>query len=86
MKKIMWQPSVEQIQGSQMFEFKEFINDRHGLNLENYHDLHDWSVNRIPEFWDSAWSFFNILHSQPYTQVVMMFPKCLEQYGLREPD
>ena len=70
MKKIMWQPSVEQIQGSQMFEFKEFINDRHGLNLENYHDLHDWSVNRIPEFWDSAWSFFNILHSQPYTQVV----------------
>ena len=53
-----------------MFEFKEFINDRHGLNLENYHDLHDWSVNRIPEFWDSAWSFFNILHSQPYTQVV----------------
>ncbi len=70
MKKIMWQPSVEQIQGSQMFEFKEFINDRHGLNLENYYDLHDWSVNRIPEFWDSAWSFFNILHSQPYTQVV----------------
>ena len=70
MKKIMWQPSVEQIQGSQMFEFKEFINDRHGLNLENYHDLHDWSVNRIPEFWDSAWSFFDILHSQPYTQVV----------------
>lgn len=70
MKKIMWQPSVEQIQGSQMFEFKEFINDRHGLNLDNYHDLHDWSINRIPEFWDSAWSFFNILHSHPYTQVV----------------
>ena len=70
MKKIMWQPSVEQIQGSQMFEFKEFINDRHGLNLENYHDLHYWSVNRIPEFWDSAWSFFDILHSHPYTQVV----------------
>ena len=70
MKKIMWQPSVEQIQGSQMFEFKEFINDRHGLNLENYHDLHYWSVNQIPEFWDSAWSFFNILHSHPYTQVV----------------
>ena len=66
----MWQPSVEQIQGSQMFEFKEFINDRHGLNLENYHDLHYWSVNRIPEFWDSAWSFFDILHSHPYTQVV----------------
>ena len=70
MKKIMWQPSVEQIQGSQMFEFKEFINDRHGLNLENYHDLHYWSVNQIPEFWDSAWSFFDILHSHPYTQVV----------------
>ena len=70
MKKIMWQPSVEQIQGSQMFEFKEFINDRHGLNLENYHDLHYWSVNRITEFWDSDWSFFDILHSHPYTQVV----------------
>ncbi len=66
----MWKPSVEQIERSQMFEFKEFINTRHGLNLDSYTDLHDWSVNNIHEFWASAWEFFDIIHSQPYTQVV----------------
>ena len=66
----MWKPSVEQIERSQMFEFKEFINTRHGLNLGSYQDLHEWSVDNIHEFWASAWEFFDIIHSQPYTQVV----------------
>ena len=66
----MWKPSVEQIERSQMFEFKEFINTRHGLNLDSYTDLHDWSVDNIHEFWAFAWEFFDIIHTQPYTQVV----------------
>lgn len=70
MKNIMWQPSDEQIQRSQMFEFKEFINSGHGVNLENYQDLHDWSVNRIPEFWEAVWTYFDIIHSDAYTQIV----------------
>ena len=70
MEKIMWKPSVEQIERSQMFEFKEFINTRHGLNLDSYTDLHDWSVDNIHEFWAFAWEFFDIIHTQPYTQVV----------------
>jgi acetoacetyl-CoA synthetase len=70
MEKIMWKPSVEQIERSQMFEFKEFINTRHGLNLGSYQDLHEWSVDNIHEFWASAWEFFDIIHTQPYTQVV----------------
>ncbi len=70
MKKIMWQPSVEQIKRSQMFKFKEYINMNHGLNLETYQDLHDWSVNQIPDFWSDAWNYFDIIHAEPYTQVV----------------
>lgn len=66
----MYQPSVEQIERSQMFEFKEFINDRHGVNLENYQYLHSWSVNRIPDFWEAVWSYFDIIHSKAYTQIV----------------
>ena len=66
----MWKPSVEQIERSQMFEFKEFINTRHGLNLGSYQDLHEWSVDNIHEFWAFAWEFFDIIHTQPYTQVV----------------
>ena len=70
MKKIMWQPSVEQIQRSQMFKFKEYINTNHGLNLDSYQDLHEWSVNQIPTFWEEAWNYFDIIHAEPYTQVV----------------
>ena len=70
MGKIMYQPSVEQIERSQMFEFKEYINGRHGINLENYQDLHGWSVNQIPDFWEAVWSYFDIIHSESYTQIV----------------
>jgi acetoacetyl-CoA synthetase len=70
MKKIMWQPSVEQIQRSQMFKFKEYINTNHGLNLDSYQDLHEWSVNQIPTFWEETWNYFDIIHGEPYTQVV----------------
>ena len=70
MKKIMWQPSVEQIQRSQMFKFKEYINTNHGLNLDSYQDLHEWSVNQIPTFWEETWNYFDIIHAEPYTQVV----------------
>ena len=66
----MYQPSVEQIERSQMFEFKEYINVRHGINLENYQDLHGWSVNQIPDFWEAVWSYFDIIHSESYTQIV----------------
>ena len=66
----MYQPSVEQIERSQMFEFKEYINGRHGINLENYQDLHGWSVNQIPDFWEAVWSYFDIIHSESYTQIV----------------
>jgi len=70
MAKIMWQPSVEHILRSQMVEFKEYINTSHELNLDSYTDLHDWSVEQIPKFWESAWAFFKIIHSEPHTQVV----------------
>ncbi len=70
MKNIMWQPSEEQIQRSQMFKFTEYINTSHKQNLKNYHELHDWSVKNIPEFWANLWTFFDVIHSEPFTQVV----------------
>jgi acetoacetyl-CoA synthetase len=70
MEKIMYQPSEEQIERSQMFKFKEYINIRHRVNLENYQDLHSWSVNQIPDFWEAVWSYFDIIHSESYTQIV----------------
>jgi acetoacetyl-CoA synthetase len=53
-----------------MFKFKEYINTNHGLNLDSYQDLHEWSVNQIPTFWEEAWNYFDIIHGEPYTQVV----------------
>jgi len=70
MKNIMWQPSAEQILRSQMFKFTEYINTSHKQNLKTYQDLHDWSVRNIPEFWADFWTFADIIHSVPFTQVV----------------
>ncbi len=70
MKKIMWKPTAEQIERSQMYKFKEYINTSHDINLENYNDLHTWSIDRTADFWAAIWTKFDIIHSQPYDRVV----------------
>ncbi len=36
---------------------------------ESYWDLHAWSVENYPEFWERVWHFMQIQHSQTYSQV-----------------
>jgi len=70
MKNILWKPTREQIQGSQMYKFKEFINTKHNLNLKNFNDFYDWSINYIDIFWKYLWIYADIIHSKKFSQVV----------------
>ena len=54
---MMWQPSQQQIDNSQMTQFRHWINRRHQLQLADYHALYDWSVSEIALFWDALWDF-----------------------------
>ena len=70
MSKILWQPSEEQIKQTNMYRFIQYVNGRYSLSISNYPELYQWSVDQIPDFWAAMWDFADIIHSQPYEQVV----------------
>ncbi|MBW2369350.1 MAG: acetoacetate--CoA ligase, partial [Deltaproteobacteria bacterium] len=70
MAKMLWKPSDEKIQQTNMFCFMTQINEKLGLNLSNYEQLHQWSIDNIPAFWEAMWAFAQIKASADYTQVV----------------
>ena len=60
MNKILWRPSPSNISNSRMTSFIKFINQRYELSIEEYHELHAWSISNIESFWGSLSTFFNI--------------------------
>ena len=53
-----------------MNQFRLFVNKKYGMELDNYRDLYNWSVNEITYFWEAVWSFGNPVVSKDYQQVV----------------
>ena len=70
MGKMLWKPSEENIQQTNMFRFMNTVNARHGQHFTQYSDLYQWSIDHIPDFWALLWEFVQIKASAPYTEVV----------------
>ena len=70
MAKLLWQPSTEQVEATNMYRFMELINKRFGTSLNNYDNLYDWSISNIAAFWGQIWDFCQIKASVPYEQII----------------
>jgi len=53
-----------------MTRFMGFVNEKYGLEIDSYAQLHHWSVENIPDFWATMWEFGGIQASREYTEVV----------------
>ncbi len=51
----LWQPAPERIADANLTAFIAEANQRHGLSLDGYDDLYDWSLSDMPAFWDLLW-------------------------------
>ncbi len=74
---VIWSPSDERIKSSQMFKFIKYNNDKYNLDLNNFTDLHSWSINNKSDFWSSIWDFFEILGVKgmhPYIEPINQMP------------
>ena len=67
---IMWQPTEEQINNSQMMDYMQLVNQKFGLSLKKYSQLYDWSIEKAEDFWGFFWEYSQIIHHSPYSQVV----------------
>lgn len=66
----LWTPSAAAIQNSQMSQFMRAVNQQHGLALQTYPGLYQWSIERSADFWSLLWKFFDIKYSQPWQSVL----------------
>ncbi|TRY55650.1 hypothetical protein DNTS_008844 [Danionella cerebrum] len=66
--KVLWYPDSKR--NTQMDRFRTQVNRDFGLNLANYNDLFQWSVDSYPEFWAQVWKFCGITCSKMYEEVV----------------
>jgi len=53
-----------------MTRFVEFVNDKYGLRIDSYKELHQWSVEKIEDFWAALWDFVEVKCSRRYDSVV----------------
>lgn len=66
--KALWYPDSKR--NTQIDTFRIQVNKDYGLNLANYHELYQWSVENYPEFWLKVWDFCGVVSSKPYEEVV----------------
>ncbi|MED6262363.1 hypothetical protein ATANTOWER_018496 [Ataeniobius toweri] len=64
--KVLWYPDSKR--NTQMDKFRIQVNSDYGLNVANYSDLYQWSVDNYPEFWAEVWRYCGVVSSKPYEE------------------
>lgn len=58
---VTWQPSVEQQQQCRLWDFMTWVGRHRGIELADYRDVWQWSVQDASEFWDAVRQYFEVL-------------------------
>ena len=70
MAKLLWTPSKERIESTNMYRFMQEVNRDQGTDFQTYDDLYQWSVENLEQFWAKAWEFLGIKSSNAYDMVI----------------
>jgi acetoacetyl-CoA synthetase len=66
----LWSPSEALISNANIQKYINWLKEKKSLSFDNYHDLWQWSVDHVSDFWESIWQYFNIIHSGNYSQAL----------------
>ena len=70
MTDILWKPSRNAIESSQMMEFMQYVNVNESSSFNTYEDLYNWSISTPEIFWGQLWNFSQLIYHNDYNQVV----------------
>ena len=74
---VLWSPSDERVKSSQMYKFMQFINKKNNIDIQNFTNLHTWSIENKADFWSDVWDFFDVIGSkgmEPYIDPINQMP------------
>ena len=66
---ILWQPDPAAMNDTQMAQFMQQLNRKYSCELQNYEDLHQWSVHKKAVFWEEFFNFSQIIYQQKATEI-----------------
>ncbi len=73
--KPLWAPSRAFVEQSNLKKFQNWLFVKKGLYFRDYHDLWDWSVTDLEDFWESIWQFCDVKTHSIYWDVLVNSPK-----------
>lgn len=65
-----WEPSREIIESSNLNKFRKILNATYNIELQTYHDIHAFSVDRLEEFWSTFWQWSGLRIHVNYKNVL----------------
>ena len=68
---LLWQPSPEQIDGSNLTRFIALVNKKCGTTIDDYAALHAWSVKDPAAFWPLLCRFCGVRFNREWDSVLM---------------
>ena len=68
--KLLWTPSPEWIERTTLTRYQAWLEEKHDLRFESYHDLWRWSVFDLEAFWSSLVEFFGVRFSEAAERVL----------------
>lgn len=67
---LLWTPRPAFAQAAQVSLFMDWLKREKGLDFADYASLWQWSVDRLEDFWEALWRYFQIDSSTPYECVL----------------
>lgn len=67
---ILWNPSNEFVQNSGLKKYERWLEEEFDLRFKNYEEFWRWSNDHFEDFWESLWSYFEVISHSDYEQVV----------------
>lgn len=64
---LLWTPSKDRVANAGLTEFIQWLNQNYGLEIENYQQLWQWSVNDVGRFWQAIGKCYNVSSLPPQT-------------------
>ena len=67
---LLWRPDEQLIDNSNLRAFEKWLVQEKALSFDSYHDMWQWSVDKIDQFWDYLAEYFEVIFHEGYTHVV----------------
>src|SRR5579862_7761141 len=67
---LLWTPSDELKQQSNLTRYMRWLADHHGLTFRSYDELWQWSCSELDRFWVTIYQYFDVQLAQHFRTVL----------------